>query len=639
MLKKSLSILLALLLTISLLPAAAADEGILASGECGPHADWSLSADGRLTVIGYGNLYDYAPGNRPAWYERRDEIQSVYIDPYVTRVGSYAFADCGALTEVSFPYQSLTIGSSAFSGCSSLSLLRFGAFLKSVEPSAFAGCGALSEIWFSGRESSWNSAAIAEGNDALQGAQLHLAQGAPVITAAPQSVLAQAGETVRLSVETEGEYICQYYWQYMTSRNDPSDETLWSNCTNGRYSSLEVKAESFRNGYHYRCKVYNGLGLTVTDYITLSVGLPITVQPEDARIEEGQTASFTVGAEGVTAYQWQYRTNSNGSWNNCSGSGAKTATLTVAGKAYRNGYEYRCQLSAGEIQTVSRIAALRVVSRPVIVAQPKPKTVVLNKNAVFRVSATDAYSFQWQYSPAGSSAWNNCSGNSAQSASLFVEGKAYRSGYRYRCVVKNEFGSSTVSEPATLTVIGGAPQILSQPASVSAEAGDTAVFAVEALDAERYQWYYQTPAGQGWNYCSAAGSDSPRLCVEALAYRDGYQYRCLIYNICGTIYSDAATLHVTARTAPTILTQPEPELLAAAGETVTLTVEASGSAPLRYQWYYCTPTSGYWNKCSSGTGASLAVEAKAYRNGYQYRCLVQNSSGKVYSDPVTLRVQ
>ena len=68
---------------------------------------------------------------------------------------------------------------------------------------------------------------------------------------------------------------------------------------------------------------------------------------------------------------------------------------------------------------------------------------------------------------------------------------------------------------------------------------------------------------------------------------------------------------------------------------------AATGGNLSYQWYYRVSSSGTWTKCT-GTGyntAMLTVEAKAYRNGYQYRCLVKNAAGSVYTNTVTLTVK
>ncbi|MBR0355007.1 MAG: leucine-rich repeat protein [Oscillospiraceae bacterium] len=183
------------------------------------------------------------------------------------------------------------------------------------------------------------------------------------------------------------------------------------------------------------------------------------------------------------------------------------------------------------------------------------------------------------------------------------------------------------------------PTITTQPKSVSTTAGTTVKFSVKATGGDlKYQWYYRTSSTGTWTKSTGTGAATKTLTVEAKAYRSGYQYRCRVSNIMGYKYSSAATLTVTALAKPTITTQPKSQT-AAVGATAKFTVAATGGS-LKYQWYYRTSSSGSWQK-STGTGATtktLSVEAKAYRDGYQYRCKVSNAAGYKYSSAATLTV-
>ncbi len=173
--------------------------------------------------------------------------------------------------------------------------------------------------------------------------------------------------------------------------------------------------------------------------------------------------------------------------------------------------------------------------------------------------------------------------------------------------------------------------ISKQPSSVTTAAGNTVSFTVEAEGAESYQWYYRKSSSDPWAKCSGAGATTATLPVEAKSYRNGYQYRCLLKNVLGSLYTKTVTLSVK----PGITTQPA-DKTAASGAAVSFTVKASGAES--YQWYYRKSETGAWNKCSDGASATLSVEAKAYRDGYQYRCKVTNAVGSTYSEPATLRV-
>ena len=88
---------------------------------------------------------------------------------------------------------------------------------------------------------------------------------------------------------------------------------------------------------------------------------------------------------------------------------------------------------------------------PVIVTQPTDQTVEAGSTVTLTVSATGAFSYQWQYSTNSGSTWNNNTvvGNDTNTMS-FVVG-TNMNGRMYRCVVSNTV-SSTISDAVTLTV-------------------------------------------------------------------------------------------------------------------------------------------------------------------------------------------
>ena len=186
---------------------------------------------------------------------------------------------------------------------------------------------------------------------------------------------------------------------------------------------------------------------------------------------------------------------------------------------------------------------------------------------------------------------------------------------------------------ATLTV---KPAITTQPTSQSAAAGTTVKFTVKASGKGlTYRWQYKTPDGT-WKNSGSTGYNTATLTISATAARSGYQYRCVVENEGGKAISSAATLTVK----PTITTQPT-DKSAKVGETVKFTVKAEG-VNITYRWQYRTGSTGTW-KNSGATGcstATLSIEATAARNGYQYRCVVEDANGnKAISNGATLTIK
>ena len=178
--------------------------------------------------------------------------------------------------------------------------------------------------------------------------------------------------------------------------------------------------------------------------------------------------------------------------------------------------------------------------------------------------------------------------------------------------------------------------ITTQPQDVTVAVGASAVFQVAATGAEAYQWQYSTDHGTTWKDKSGATADS--YTVIAKETYDGVQYRCMLMDAYGQKFSsNEVALHVTVtETAPAITTQPKAQT-AAAGETATFKVVATGGN-LKYQWQYSTDYGKTWHDKAGSTKATHTVTVKASYNGYLYRCVVTNSKGTVTSSKVRLTV-
>ena len=113
--KKTLGLILALLMVFSLLPASAFAANVVQSGTCGENLTWTFDDEGVLTITGTGEMTSH-PWR---WYYT-DSIKSVVIGDGVTSIYSGAFSDCSLLTDISIPNSVEIIGDSAFSNCSGL---------------------------------------------------------------------------------------------------------------------------------------------------------------------------------------------------------------------------------------------------------------------------------------------------------------------------------------------------------------------------------------------------------------------------------------------------------------------------------------------------------------------------------------
>lgn len=125
------------------------DSDIIASGECGAQGNnltWTLDKAGTLTISGTGAIRDYSNTTIPPWQSYRSSIKAIDIQNGITRIGSWAFANCKNLTSVTIPDSVTSIGYLAFWECSSLAGIKIPDNVTSIEYRAFDGCSALASV-------------------------------------------------------------------------------------------------------------------------------------------------------------------------------------------------------------------------------------------------------------------------------------------------------------------------------------------------------------------------------------------------------------------------------------------------------------------------------------------------------------
>lgn len=413
--------------------------------------------------------------------------------------------------------------------------------------------------------------------------------------------------------------------------------------TGNKRETLSVPATANRDGFQYRCRITNSSGSVYSDAVTLTVVLKepeITIQPIEVVTAEGNTARFSVTANGSgLTYQWQYRKNGDNAWTNALTTGNKKKTLSVPATAGRDGYQYRCMVANKSGVVYSDPATLKVIlAKPSIVSQPESITVAEGKLAHFTVDVKGSkIRYQWQYRKNNSEDWENALTTGNKLKTLSVPATAGRNNLQYRCIVSNNSGT-VISDAAVLTVTLSKPAIVNQPKDVYVTVGDTAEFTVLARGSGlTYQWQYRKSGTGNWTKAQATGNKEKTLLVSSTLGRDGYQYRCLISNSSGTVFSEPATLKVGLNI-PVITTQPI-DVTATEGDTAQFVVAVNGFR-LTYQWQYRKSDVGEWaNATAPGNKQKLlTVPVTLNRNGYQYRCVISNDAGSVYSDVVTLTV-
>lgn len=115
MLKKLSVLFMTVIAIFSLSLTVAYASDIIASGECGENATWTLDSDGLLTISGTGEIYK---SNSPLW--RYTEPVKIVVEEGITSIGASLFSGCKNVTEIQLPDSLTDIEYYAFHFCEKL---------------------------------------------------------------------------------------------------------------------------------------------------------------------------------------------------------------------------------------------------------------------------------------------------------------------------------------------------------------------------------------------------------------------------------------------------------------------------------------------------------------------------------------
>ena len=140
--KKSVLILVAVLMLLLCATAPAALGAQEMNGSCGESLTWTLQDD-TLTISGTGAMADYARDQAP-WATQ--PVKKVIVEEGVTSISENAFRFNSELEEAVLPSSLQTIGAGAFRQCFSLKTVTLKEGLRSIGAQAFHQCSKLQAI-------------------------------------------------------------------------------------------------------------------------------------------------------------------------------------------------------------------------------------------------------------------------------------------------------------------------------------------------------------------------------------------------------------------------------------------------------------------------------------------------------------
>ena len=329
----------------------------------------------------------------------------------------------------------------------------------------------------------------------------------------------------------------------------------------------------------------------------------IVAQPQRQEVRVGETAHFTVIAQGVPPlyYQWFH----NG-LNSVAGASEATLTLTQVQPANEGSYFVVVSNDVGSV--TSEPALLGLLVPPAIIIEPPDVSGVLGGTVELTVMATGSLplSYHWFFQE------TNLLAGASNGTLRIIDAQASDAG-RYHVIVSNAFGS--VTSRLANVFLGELPIILAHPLSQTIASGGMAQFFALADGAAplSYQWLFnETNALQG--------ATNHTLTLTNVSWVHSGGYRLEVSNEIGSVSSDPAILRVLV----------SPLILSITRSNTSATLSLESTLDLRYSIEARNDVdTGLWSLVPGaikfrGTGEAITLTDSNATNAIRfYRILVE----------------
>ncbi len=381
----------------------------------------------------------------------------------------------------------------------------------------------------------------------------------------------------------------------------------------------------------YTCTVTDDASNSGSGSATLSVGeaFAIDQHPTNLDLTETQRLNFEITLTGgTTPYQYQWQKDGIDIPN------AESSEYTKSDITVADAGKYRCIVTDnnGNGTTLqSNEATLAVSPRVNFTQNPEEFYSTVGQPASFTIAVTGGkplLRFQWR--KYNDPVWEDVSGATSTTLSFTSVARSNR-GY-YRCRVTDANNAVFDSEYARLYVYR-ALNVTTHPQSAARLVGQSVTFSFAfegGREPHTFQWQKD-----GVNIPNANEQD---LVITNIELSDGGNYKCIIGENNGTsTETNSARLSVNPNDL-SIIESPTDESRVV-GQSVTLTVSATGGEPpYQYVWEKRVG-SGQWNEVYSSIDPEYTIASVALSDSGYYHCkVVDDEDEEAVSQAARLRV-
>lgn len=374
----------------------------------------------------------------------------------------------------------------------------------------------------------------------------------PEFVSQPISRNTNVGATVTFSAQVSNPTASNFQWR--------KDGNNISGATDTSYSLFNVQVSDSGN---YSVFVSNGAGGSTSSNALLQVGIAptFTSQPSSLTVAQGQSASFSVTANGTPLnYYWK----KNGTFI----AGQTNASLNFASVVATNAGAYTIQASNFLGNITSTSAVMTVLYPPTITLQPIGQTIGVGSNFSVSVTASGnpAVGYQWRM--------NGIAINGANASSYAVTGAQTNDSGGYDVVITNSIGSIT-SSVAAISVNYFPPFISQQPVGGNYLVSNAFAISVGTSGTLPLYWQWRT------NGTPIPGANASSYTVNSAQFTDAGSYDVVVTNMVGVVTSSVAMVNVGY--APVIAQQPR-GITNVPGGVANLSCVVTGTSPINLLW-------------------------------------------------------